>query len=62
MHPDSILIAGAHSTTTKNGAQFSTAPLLADTRFSTKLFAAYEAMWRVQFKFFREELDITQVR
>ena len=49
------------STTTEDGAQFSTANLLRDNCWP-RLLEAYTAMWRVQFKYFFEGLEIREVR
>ena len=53
--------AGAVSTTTEDGAQFSTDGLLGDDCWP-KLHAAYKEMWRVQYKYFAEVLKIKEVR
>ena len=56
-----LCAAGAVSTTTEDGAQFSTDGLLRDNCWP-ELHAAYKKMWRVQFKYFAEVLKITEVR
>ena len=53
--------AGAVSTTTEDGAQFSTDGLFGDNCWP-ELLKAYKAMWRVQFKYFAAVLGITEVR
>lgn len=53
--------AGPVSTTTEDGAQFSTNGLLGDNCWP-ELHDAYKTMWRVQFKYFAEALEITEVR
>ena len=53
--------AGAVSTTTEDGAQFSTDGLFGDNCWP-ELLKAYKAMWRVQFKYFAAVLRITEVR